>query len=349
MRKPIGFQINLEEGSKIKTLKMSDELSAYFDKEYATKTATDYITEFLGSQKAFDKANEIFTQAMSDSLPKGLGSDCLYCKGESKDEDDKKCTKYYLQMNLSFSVSATEYVNIVLKNQHIKNNKKFLKELTINFFRCFNFIKDHGLVYFDLEQLVRHCLNAGFLSISEIFSKSDVLYNLSSINNSIDKLEEEDLNNKLYNKEDVNYLELQKKFFENKLRFYKEELQLQKELKLANHTPKNNKKENTTKPTVPQYALYYYYLQEGRDYPYFENHPEGKVKAINELIEKEGLQTTAKHFQIKYNFIANYRTNRIAKNQKKNIDYVANTMLNNYKNSREIAISELSEIINRYK
>ncbi|WP_010178213.1 hypothetical protein [Aquimarina agarilytica] len=350
MKKPIGLKIDIPEGSKITTIKASDELRAFFENERKNKKQiNDYITEFLGGKKVFNKANDIFTKAMTDSLPSNLAKDCLYCKGDSKDESDKKCSKYYMQMGLTYDVAAQSFVQIIFANSHIRNNKEQLKALTINFFKCFRWVKGQGLVFLDLEKLCRHALNSGFLSLSQLFAQSEALQNIEVLNNSLDNVNDESMNNKVLLKEDENYLELQKEFFENKMRFYKEKLKLQKESKLLKDKPKKTKKDKVTKPTTPQYALYYYYLQEGREYPYFENHPEGKIQAIEEVLNKEGLQTSAKYFQIKYNFIANYKTNRVAKNQKKNIDFVANTMLNDYKKPREIAISELSEIINRYK
>ncbi len=89
--------------------------------------------------------------------------------------------------------------------------------------------------------------------------------------------------------------------------------------------------------------MYYYYLQAGGYYPYFENHSAGKLKAINELIIKDNINTTDKYFQLQYNKISNHKTNRIAKRQASNIDYVANQMLNDYPKSKKIALLELKE------
>ncbi|MCB0536041.1 MAG: hypothetical protein KDE33_00800 [Bacteroidetes bacterium] len=108
---------------------------------------------------------------------------------------------------------------------------------------------------------------------------------------------------------------------------------------------KNNKK----KISISQYALYVYYLQRSGEITWFENHPEGKLKAIKELLINEGIDTTPKYFQIKYNLINNYNTNRIAKNQIPNISYVIENLLSDYPRAKEIAIKELEEAHSKSK
>jgi len=104
--------------------------------------------------------------------------------------------------------------------------------------------------------------------------------------------------------------------------------------------------EEKAMPTIPQLALFYYYIQVSREFPKFEKHSKGKVKAIEELLKEEGIQTTVKYFQLKYNFINNHKTNRIALNQAKNISYVIDKMLIDYPKAKEIATSEYNLAIN---
>lgn len=105
-------------------------------------------------------------------------------------------------------------------------------------------------------------------------------------------------------------------------------------------------KENTKK-TIPQYALFYYYIQASKEFPLFETDQRGKVKSIEELLLKAEIKTTPKYFQLKYNLINNHKSNRIALNQVKNILYVINNMLNDYPKAKEIAQSEYNLAINR--
>ncbi len=108
--------------------------------------------------------------------------------------------------------------------------------------------------------------------------------------------------------------------------------------KRFNEVKKTNK--NVQRLTIPKYALFYYYIQVSREFPMFEKHPKGKVKAIEELLKKEGINTTSKYFQLKYNFINNHKTNRIALNQAENISYVIKNMLKDYPKAKEIAQNE---------
>jgi hypothetical protein len=347
MKEQIGFEINIPEGSKIVHVPVSKELQKYFKEEVFTgKSHIDYLKEFLATKKNFNVVNGAFLVAMKDALPECLKTQCLYCNGESDEEADKACQKYYLQMQVTFVVAANEFVRIILSHQYIYKNKQALYNVTQDFFRSLVFIKGEGKMYFDLDAICRHILKAGFFSLSEMFAKSKPLQNLQVINDSIDDLEKRKLENEIFAKEDEDYLELQHKFFENKQRYYKEKLFLEEKGAEVIQYDKpyiNREKEKN----IPIIVLYYYYLQAGGYFPYFENHSKGKIKAIDELIVKDNIQTTAKYFQIQYNKINNHKSNRIAKNKVSNIEYVANQMLNEYPKAKEIALSELKEALTK--
>ncbi|QYA27085.1 hypothetical protein G3I01_16810 [Gramella sp. MT6] len=109
---------------------------------------------------------------------------------------------------------------------------------------------------------------------------------------------------------------------------------------LKNKSQKN--REDKQEITVLKFALYIYYMQAAGKIEYFENHSNGKLAAIEELLEgSKVIDTTAKYFQIAYNKISNHKTNRIANNQISNISFVAKKMLNKYPEARNIALEEL--------
>ncbi len=108
-----------------------------------------------------------------------------------------------------------------------------------------------------------------------------------------------------------------------------------------NQTQKEEKPKDTKKPTIVNYALYYIYLQKSGDAEHFENHPKGKLKAIEELIENGEIKTTTNYFQKIYNELHHHDTNRIARNQVSNIEYTANNMLTDYPKAQKIALTEL--------
>jgi hypothetical protein len=332
----IGVEIELEKSSRIVKITPSKELKEYFNKEFG-KSPHYYLKRFIGI-KNYNIGMDALNKASSEAIPKEVKENCKYCNGLSEDENDKDCEKYRLQMSMTFLLASSEFINIVHKHRHIYDNKKVLAKLTQNFFRCFAFDNRIGKMYFDLDKICRYILNSGFISISEIFAKSESLQNLKDINNSLNNIEDRDLENKTLKNEDEDYLELQKEFFKNKLRFYKEKLTIEKEQENISKKIESKKQKIIS---VPIYALYYYYLQASGYYPYFENHPQGKVVGISELIKKEKINTTAKYFQIKYNLISNHKTNRIALNQVSNISFVINEMLENYPKAKELALSEL--------
>lgn len=340
MRKDlIGFEIApLKEGQKIVHIPMDDELKKDI-KELIGKSPYEYLEEFFIDKKLFDEYYSDFKERSKKSLPDKIGENCLRCDGDHNvlNENERgNCERFHLQINLTFLVASAEFVNIVLNNRMIYENKNYLVELTKKFFSCLYFVNGEGKMYFNLDKICRYAIDTGFKNIAEILSKSETLSNLQIINDTIDKLEQQEIENKVLEKEDENYIGLQKEFFESKRKYYKEKLLLEKEQPKISFGKKIKEK-----IPLPKTVLYYYYLQQTGVYPFFENHPEGKVKAIEELIYRDKIKTTVKHFQLKYNFISNYKTNRIASNQVANIDYVANKMLKNYPHAKELALSEL--------
>lgn len=348
MKQQIGFEINIPEGSRIVRIPVSKDLQKYFKEElFAGKSHINYLKEFLVTKKSFNMINAQYLKFMEEALPQNVKTECLYCQGKSDDEGDKACQKYYLQMQVTFVAAANEFVRLILAHKFIYENKKALYNVTINFFQSLVFIKGQGKMYFNLDAICRHILNAGFISLSEMFAKSEPLNNLKIINDSISNLEYRKLENELYNKEDEDYLDLQHKFFENKQRYYKEQLFLQEREPKEPHENIKQNKNDIKKTSIPAYALYYFYLQEAKDFPNFDNHPQGKVKAIEELIEKDKIETSSKNFQLEYNKIANHKSNRIAKNKAKTILFVANELLKNYPNAQKIALEEYELATNK--
>lgn len=102
-------------------------------------------------------------------------------------------------------------------------------------------------------------------------------------------------------------------------------------------------KEEETKPSITQLILHYIYLQEAKIIPFFENHPMGKIEAIEELIKKDGIDTTKNYFQKIYNKFTHHPSNRIARNQVKNIQFVIDHLLKDHPQAIKIAGEELKQ------
>ncbi|MFD0963826.1 hypothetical protein [Pseudofulvibacter geojedonensis] len=338
--KRIGCEINIPEDSKVVYIPMSEEMNEYF-KTQNEKNYIFYLKKFIGGEKNYEIAFDAVKDCMKKALPKDRKEKCKFCLGFSDDKGDKLCEKYNAQMMFTYFVAGNEFLRIVFRNKFLLTNKVVLQKLTINFFDCLHFIEGQGKMYFDLDKMCRYCLHAGFLSLSEMFAKSSDLNNIRVINNTLNEIDSGIIENKVLQKEDDNYLELQKEFFDSKLCYYKNKLFIEEKEDKSEISSGNSKKERRV--SIPQYALYYYYLQQSGDFGFFENHPEGKVNAIKELIEKEELKTTPKYFQKVYNKIAHYKTNRVARNQISNIDFVINVMLKDFDEAKKIAIQELKE------
>lgn len=317
-------------------IKLSQETIDHLDKQKG-KPASEYLKEYLNDNKLYNSFSKKYIDFVNKTLPKRLQESCLYCNGDSNDTRDKKCNSYHDEAQMNFFFASHEFVTVVEHNKHLIQDKVIRKKLTLQFYECFAF--NNGRVIFDLEKMAILCLKAGFLSLSKVFANNTALQNLSIINHAIDELNDQELDADMLNREKSIYLEFQKTFFKNKYEHYQRSHFIEKQEQVLPIKSKDKSKSTT----IPQYALYYYYLQESGDIEYFENHPKGKVTAIAELIKTEHLNTTKKYFQKVYNKFAHYRTNRVAKRQMANIDYVANTMLKNYPKAQEIARLELQE------
>ena len=334
----IGIEYNIPKGSKLSTIPVDPEaIKRLFPKN--EKTYHDYLIEFLGSKKIFDEKMSQLNKKMEAAYPKGIKENCIYCNGESENKDDKNCAKYTAQMQSSMFWAGMAFVNSVIRNKHILKDFDSRKKLAEKFFDCLHFINGRGVMYLDLDELSRYTIQAGFISLSKMLASAPHLKSLAYINNSLDEIDQTQIDNELFEKEDYNYLDLQKKFFESKQRFIKEKLALNENEKGQQKTIGKEK----NKPTIVHYALYYHYLQVTGIFQYFENHPNGKVTAIQEMIQEENIETTPKYFQKVYNKITNHPSNRVANNQKANIEYVANTMLTDYPKAQKIALEELKQ------
>lgn len=285
------------------------------------------------------KLNEL----LHKSLPPEIEAQCKFCKGESKYENDRNCYRYVTQMQITYYMACTEFVNLVLRNKHILNDKESLKELTMNFFGCLHFVQDKGILYLDLDKLAQYTLKAGFNSLSKMFNESHALRNLRLINDGLNGIEKKQMDNRLSNREDVDYLNVQKEYLENKQRYYKEDLLLDNlEHKEAHKKGGKGKKGKGKKtPTVMQYALFYYFLQAVNLHDMFENHKHGKLAAITEIAEELGV--SVKNFQLMYNEIHLHSVDRVSKKHAHNISFVANNMLKGYPKAQELAFSEFKE------
>jgi hypothetical protein len=334
--KTIGFELSEEDFKDRVAAKLNFNLKKLFPK----KNNTYYLKEFLLTKRNYEIINKTLIEVKTKSMPPNIKQDCKFCNGESKSEIDKSCERYYTQMDLTFAIASSEFISIVLRNNLIYNDKKELLKLTVNFFNCLHFIKGKGLMYFDLDKMSRYVLSAGFLSLTNIFSKSDTLNNLTIINNSLDHLEQEDLQNEILQKEDTNFLNLQIKFLEKKKKFYSAKVFVEEKSKvLKNNDPKSVNNNNNTRPNRTDLAFFIYYTNETK-YKILE------AVVPSDLAWKEmggKYNKNWKNIQVAYNLIASNTDLRVSKNKVTNIEYVINNMLSKYPKALSLAQDELKQ------
>lgn len=98
------------------------------------------------------------------------------------------------------------------------------------------------------------------------------------------------------------------------------------------------------KITIMAWALYYYYLQEAKVHPHFDNYPGGKVAATEEVAAKHKI--SAKRFQMDYNSIQQHKSERLHVSQLKNFNKVI-PLLQDYPDAQRKALDELNVLKQR--
>ena len=328
-KKGFGIQINLKEGEKLGSVKLSKESHEELLKAIGItpdhKYPDDFFLEYIGKKK-YNEFWEQFKDLMVKSLPEDL--DCPYSDGRSENIEDCVCQKYFIQMEITQNLAVTEFVRIVENNRHIFKSDKYLPILSEQFISCLYFRKGKGVLWFDLSKMVRLTVALGFESLSEEFEKSGALSNLYAINNTLDDIQTKKVLADLRGEDDDNLLSFQETFFKGKKTYYETRLDLDE--KVA-------KKQNTGRPNRTDIAYYAYYMSQTQQK--FVDAPFPSVNAWEELGSRFG--KSHKNIQLKYNEILKDAESRIKKSASGTIQYVINHMLTDNPKAIQLAEDEL--------
>ncbi|MDO5981566.1 hypothetical protein [Flavivirga spongiicola] len=226
--KQIGIRIEDIENVKTNTVQLPKGTLSSLEKKYG-KTPSDYIIKYLNSTKLYEEIFIKFTHYVHNTLPKKIKSSCLYCNGDSKNQSDKKCTNYGVEANTNLFFASHHFVTIVENNKHLINKPEDLKQLTLNFFECFLF--NNGRVIYNIDKMTMYCLRVGFKTLSQLFTSDEPLNNMNNIIDTLDSLNSQFLEFKMFNDEIPIHLEPQIDFFNNKLNTYKTKHFINQELK----------------------------------------------------------------------------------------------------------------------
>ncbi len=337
--KLIGFTIKQEENFKLVSVPLDKKTSDFLDSKKQGRHHSEYIREFLITPANFKSANDTFIKGMKDSLPKDIRNDCKVCIGESTEESDRSCNRYYLQMEFTYNVVVVEFINIVLKNKHIYQDKQTIFELTKEFFKCIVFLAGKGIMVFDMERLKKYVLKIGLISLSQLLNDSKPLQRLAIINDSLDSLNQQDLENKIFGNADCDCITLQKQFFLNKQTYYKENLFIdrQKILFKEGKLPNSSNQNGHTRPNRTDIAYFCYYASETKELKTDNLFSTKKAwKEIGQRFDKDDT-----NIQKAYNKIYSNRSERLKSSKTANIEYVLEHMLTKYPKARKLALDEL--------
>ena len=187
------------------------------------------------------------------------------------------------------------------------------------------------MLYFDPNKLNELALECGLLSFANEIHQLSTKNAFDKVVDTIDGIETIRLTPNLHKGRELLFPEKQLEFFSNKRLLLIDKMKSERFISKKPHSQSKNEKFSIT-----EYALFIYFLQKGKDRPYFENHPEGKLKAIEELINKEGLNASPKYFQTKYNEFSNYESN-IKNLRNRKIKATVLEMLKGYPRSHKVA------------
>ncbi len=328
--KPVGVNFNGDKIVKKKLKFKTEELKEQFFQSLGMQPI-DYIEMIVGKNRLEELEGDIH-QRMKDALPEFEG--CLFCAGKSEDNEDKMCKPYRLQMEMTYIMAAQEFMNTIIANNHVFKEAQHKKDLVEMFYQSFVFQSGKGVLLFDVYSFVRNLLRKGFYALTEKFNNSPVLTSLSEVNNSLDSINTRIMERELSGRESSYFLNLQKKFYEDKQNSLKTRHYIEKEQNLINSVNQNSTT-TSARPTRTDIAYYAYYLSSTKtkfldcDFP--------SVQAWSELSTK--FNKNAKNIQLKYNEIAFDEVKRLK--NKKSIEYVKDFMLKEYPKAQELANNDL--------
>lgn len=335
-RNIIGVKLDPEEVKRSVKIKLDPATAKSLFPEKSGKNAYDYIKEFLQSEETYETIMAELNVLIHSSLTKEQKDNCPCNDPNRKEEikeNEKACATQQKQFQFAYFLSSNDYVNTVLNHEVIYKDKEALKELTINYFNCFEV--HPSVVYFDVDKLIKYSLNANFKALSKLFEGSETFKYLRGINNSIDTLDETQIENELFEKEDENFIAIQKRFLENKKKYLSEKLRLvELEGGIVN---KKKVTSNNLRPNRTDLAYFFYYLSTAKIKIIKNVFPSDAAwKEIGDKFEK-----SPKNIQKAYNIISSNNKERLKNRKDNNILYVIENMLSQYPNALKLAKDEL--------
>jgi hypothetical protein len=300
--KKTGLRINDIETVKPHLIKLKPEaIEGLGFKKTNSKSFNEYFIEYLNDEKIFNSFDKNWTDAINQTLPKSIKDSCLWCARKSTNEMDKKCGLFHAEGEINYTIASSQFISIIESNKHIFTDNQIIKKLTIKFFEGFVF--QEGRVFFDIDGIVMECLNEGFTKISKIFSENDSLKNLEIINDSLEVLNNQQLQILINGDNEQIHIKPQKKFFKDKRQYYKELIKIEelkerrKQLKIKNeiHQPQQDKEQSIN--TLPIKDLHNHIFKNNAfevwEYMFeeFEINTSSRtdVKFIFEEMKKDGL------------------------------------------------------------
>lgn len=324
---PFSFQLNKPQGAQLKRVKLSPETVEQL-KQVTGKHPREYLREFIDNDDLFNKLEAEISRCINEAIPEN--PDCAFCRGESTNELDKACWVYKAQMNFTYNIALYELVSIVLHNRHIFKDKKYLRRLSAHFATSFAFVRDHGIMWFDLPKFEKLLLEEGFLSLALQFEESQLNESLRLINNTLNSIDDQLVIEELYGRGDPNYLRIQHQFFSGKMRYYETKKNFEQ------NESKQQKATNSDRPNRTDIALYCYYLSTTGTNPTEAIFP--SVAGWKELEKR--FDKNYKNIQQRYNEINTTEEKRISCGTARNIKFVMDNLLTEHSAALRLAQSE---------
>lgn len=335
-RRIIGVKFDPDEMKRSVRIKLDPQTAETLFPKKKGKDAYDYIKEFLQSEEKYEEIMNAIVNLIHSTLTDEERNSCP-CSDKNRvgeiPDNEKSCATQTAQFQFAYFLSAQDFVRTVLYHENIYNDKEALKELTINYFNCFEFLP--GVVFFDLDKLVRYSLNANFKALSKLFEGSEILNYLKGINHSINQLAEEEVDIDLFEREDEKFVKLQKRFLENKEKYLRSKLDLADREGRFFDKRKELKKMNI-RPNRTDLAYFSHYLHETKTK--ITKNPFPSVGAWEEIGAK--FEKNPKNIQKVYNEINSNREKRLRKRRDNNLTYVIENMLTDFPEALKLALDE---------
>lgn len=199
---------------------LSDYNEIYIDNKL--EKIINQTKEYLNDDKLYDEWVLVIEEQIHLTIPQEIKDKCEVCKGNSKLIEDMACESFYESADEEYHLFLIIHVYFININKALFQSKELIKELTIEFFKNFEF--SEGKLIFNAKQYDDIMLTNVLLLLRELFAGLETHAAIKEINKSIEELETHKIIATSTNRVLFDIVKPQLKFLKSQLKHYQKKL-----------------------------------------------------------------------------------------------------------------------------